>query len=372
MVKQEKKSVVISAVNLSEGGPLTIIREVLDYLEQSPYGEEYRIYGLVHSQKLFPRYKNITLLEYPPVKSSWFRRLVFEYHQCKGLSRQLDTYLWFSLHDISPNVSASRRAVYCHNASPFYRQKWTRFFETPLRFLYTRCYSELYRINIRKNDYVVVQQQWMRNEFIRMFGLPSKKVAVALPETGECLPMATADLNDKRSPFLFFYPALPREFKNFEVLCEAASQLEQYGMTGFEVILTMDGSENVYARSVRDRYNHIKSIKFVGLQTKDKVEWLYANINCLIFPSVLESWGLPISEFKRYHKPMLVADLPYAYETTNGYKKVRFFNPHDAKALAQQMALFIKGEAVYNSRGGVLYDDPVCRNWEELFKILMV
>ena len=370
MKNQGKRAVVVSGVNLSEGGPLTIYREVLDYLDESSYGNRFQIYGLVHSRNLFPRYKNVTLLEYPSVKSSWSRRLLFEYHHCKSLSRQLDTYLWLSLHDITPNVRASRRAVYCHNASPFYRQNWNRFFKTPLRFLYTRYYSELYRINIRKNDYVIVQQQWIRNEFVRMYRLVPKKVVVSLPGGRESLPHAVTDGHDS-SPFLFFYPALPREFKNYEVLCEAVSHLEQCGFTGFELILTMDGGENEYAKRIKERYGHLKSIKFVGLQTKEQVEHLYAHVHCLVFPSLLESWGLPISEFKSYDKPMLVADLPYAYETTGGYEKVRYFDPYDAPALAVQMELFIKGEAVYNGRGDVVYEEPLCRNWAELFKLLI-
>ena len=33
----------------------------------------------------------------------------------------------------------------------------------------------------------------------------------------------------------------------------------------------------------------------------------------LIFPSLLETWGLPISEFEQTNKKMILANLPYAF-----------------------------------------------------------
>lgn len=41
----------------------------------------------------------------------------------KKISRKIKPYLWFSLHDTSPNVKAAKRVVYCHNPTPFYVPK---------------------------------------------------------------------------------------------------------------------------------------------------------------------------------------------------------------------------------------------------------
>lgn len=51
---------------------------------------------------------------------------------------------------------------------------------------------------------------------------------------------------------------------------------------------------------------------------------LYNTSDCLIFPSKLETWGLPISEMKFFGKPILIADELYAKETVGGYDKVQF------------------------------------------------
>lgn len=364
-----KKSIVISGVNLSEGGPLTVIKSVLTYLDSSDYNEKFRIIALVHSKELFSNLKNIELKEYPEVKLSWKNRVYFEYIQCKEISNDLNPYLWLSLHDITPNVNAVRRAVYCHNASPFYNQSIKDFIKKPIRFLYTKFYKQFYRINIHKNNYVIVQQKWIKDAFINFFNLKNEKVIVSLPDQkGEYL----IDLkNDRGNEFIFFYPAFPREFKNFEVICKAVEILKSKGNYNFKVQLTIDGTENKYAKEIVTRFFKNKEIEFIGLLSKEKVEEHYQKANCLIFPSKLETWGLPISEFKHYKKMMLIADLPYAYETVGDYQWVRYFNVLDDSNLANDMYSAMNGTIEFTNKGGIVYDSPICRDWDELFKILM-
>ena len=52
-----KKIIIISAINFSEGGPLTIYKECLKYLEES-FPEKYRIIALVHDRNLFSEYES--------------------------------------------------------------------------------------------------------------------------------------------------------------------------------------------------------------------------------------------------------------------------------------------------------------------------
>jgi glycosyltransferase involved in cell wall biosynthesis len=171
--------------------------------------------------------------------------------------------------------------------------------------------------------------------------------------------------------FCFFFPAFPRNFKNFEIIGKAAEILNKKGISAFEVVLTIDGTENEYAENIVRRYNHIENLKFIGLQTKTAVEKYYNKADALIFPSKLESWGLPISEFEKYNKPMLVSNLPYAYETVGDYDKVKYFNPDDEFELAEDMSNLMSGKISFTNKGKIVYEDPVCFSWEELFQYLI-
>ena len=50
-----KKTIIISAINFSEGGPLTIYKECLKCLEEN-FLEEYKVVALVHDKSLFSEY----------------------------------------------------------------------------------------------------------------------------------------------------------------------------------------------------------------------------------------------------------------------------------------------------------------------------
>ena len=57
------RTIVISAVNLTSGGPLTILQECLGYLNSSPLLATYEVIALVHDRKLadFPHIRYIEL-----------------------------------------------------------------------------------------------------------------------------------------------------------------------------------------------------------------------------------------------------------------------------------------------------------------------
>lgn len=371
-----KKAIVISGVNLSEGGPLTVIKAVLSFLNNSPYSKKYKVYALVHSKKLFEPMDSIEFLEFPNVKKSWLRRVKFEYIDCLKISKKLDCHLWLSLHDMTPNVISEKRAVYCHNASPFYKQKWKNLVQNPLRFIYTRFYKYLYAINIKKNSYVIVQQKWIKDNFKKLYGLLDKKIIVSLPTEETNTATATFEvkkdsIKSKNDVYTFFFPAFPREFKNFEIICKAVEILNTKTSEKFEVYLTLNGTENEYAKNIVNSYKNIENIKFIGLQPKSVIEEYYTNVGCLIFPSKLESWGLPISEFKKYEKPIIASDLPYAYETVGDYEKIKYFDPENSNELAKCMEDLLNGNICYTNRGKIEYEQPICHNWQELFDYII-
>jgi len=360
------KTIVVSAVNLVEGGPLTIARECLRYLS-SYIADQYEIYALVNKKGLFP-FENIHYVEYPASKRSWVSRLYYEYYYFRKVSQRLKPFLWLSLHDMTPNVTAGRRAVYCHNASPFYRVSLKEAMMDPKFALFNKLYKYLYGINIKKNDFVIVQQDWLRLRFEKIYGVT--RTIVAYPSVHAPSDRWSAGMkSDTRSKF--FYPSFPRIFKNFETICEAVKILAARGMDDFSVTFTFQGNENRYARSLLRRYGGLRQIRFEGLLDRKEVEEYYRDADCLIFASKLETWGLPISEFKYYGKPMLLSDLAFSHEAAGDYDKAAFFKPDDAVQLAGLMLDFMTRRLTFLP---CRKPDPrplFAQNWDQLFKILL-
>jgi glycosyltransferase involved in cell wall biosynthesis len=357
--------VVVSAINFSEGGPLTVFQDCLA-AAVTLLPAEWEIIALVHNKRDFNQ-KRVQYIEFPKAKRSWLIRLSYEWVFFAKLSNKINPDLWLSLHDITPLVKARRQAVYCHNPSPFYSMSWQEIKFSPTLWIFTLLYKYLYRLFIKRNTYVIVQQEWIRDTFTKMFGkLP---LVVAYPNVSFRVNSLIEVKAANRKVFL--YPSFPRVFKNFEVICEAAKILQKRNIIYFEIRLTISGNENAYSKWLYSKYENVNNLNFIGLQSKNNLAKEYQASTAVIFSSKLETWGLPISEARLYNKPLLLADLPYAHETIGEYDKVSFFPPNDAKALANFMQAIIEDK--WKPKGSMLIEpqQPFVRNWDELWAMLI-
>ena len=374
------KIIVVSAVNLRKGGTLTILRDCLSALSEMARNDDYRIVALVHDKNL-ALYDKIEYTEIPWSVRSWAHRLWCEYVTMNKLSKQLgDVYLWFSLHDTTPRVKAQYRAVYCHNSYPFFQWKWRHLFQNYRIVCFALFTKWIYRINIHKNDYIVVQQEWFRKAFMQMFNISHDQIIVAPPHGSEKLRVKSEEFptsvpvysgwteGDPSLPMRFLYPAFPDVHKNMECLCEAARLLEQeVGKGRFEVILTTDAHFNNYSRWLFKHWGDVSSIRFSGFLPKEELNKCYAQAGCLVFPSKVETWGLPISEFATTGRPMLLADLPYAHETAGGSFQTAFFDADDTKALKGMMRKLLDGDtSILNPIEKAPLQAPYAEGWHSL------
>jgi glycosyltransferase involved in cell wall biosynthesis len=70
----------------------------------------------------------------------------------------------------------------------------------------------------------------------------------------------------------------------------------------------------------------------LGIIPYEEVIALYSRVNALVFPSYIETFGLPLTEAAFFGLPIIAADLPYAKEVLDGYEGVTFVNHQDAEA----------------------------------------
>ena len=368
---ERMKTIVVSAVTLRKGGTLTILRQCLSYLSELAAQGDYRIVALVH-RKDFVSYPNVEYMEMPDMIQGWGKRLWCEYVTMRSISRQLaPVYLWLSMHDTTPNVQAERQAVYCQTSFPFLKGKWQDLFFDYKIVLFTLFTRFAYRINIHRNRYLIVQAEWLRNGFSKMFGLPKELFIVATPERmGKG--MIIKD-NQQNLIYTFLFASTPDCHKNFETVCRAAALLEkELGIGKFKVILTVSGHENRYAEWLHRRWGHLRSIEFAGFMSREELYRNYASAHCLVFPSRVETWGLPISEFAAFGKPMLLADLPYAHETASGSGQTAFFDPENPESLMNQMKRLVNGDVSFLKEiPRQVLSEPATRTWKELFDLLI-
>lgn len=361
----KQKTIVISGINMVEGGIFTILDNCLQKISNYSENKELKVIALVNDKSKF-NYPNIEYIEFPRSKKSWLLRLYYEYFYFKKLSKEIKPDIWFSLHDVSPNVVAKKRFVYFHHPTIFYKATFKDWkFDYKIG-LFSVLYKYLSQINIKKNNAVFVQQHWIKKEFETLFNI--KNVVVSKPEFVPNFDSASIDLDSIK--IHFFYPLISKSFKNIECIGEAVKLLPETIRHKIKIHLTIKEGDSNYANYIIANYT-TAVINYIGKISHKKVFGYYKKMDCLLFPSKLETWGLPISEAKAFEKPMLLANLPYAKETIGDYDKVSFFDVDEPRELAALITKFVNKTIVYQGNKTQFETSNQLNNWFELFDFIL-
>lgn len=357
---------VISAVNIVEGGMLTVLRDCLRAAATN-LSSDWEIVALVHSEELIDE-PRIKLIAFPEAKRSWIRRVWLEWYGFANFFKNVRVDFWFSFHDITPRVKSERQAVYCHNAIPFYKMPFREARMEPKLWLFNKFYGGLYRAFIHRNDLVIVQQQWLRDLFSQKYGVSS--VLVAHPDV-RSVPANDLTSNAEGDKVILLYPTLSRAFKNVEIVLEAMRLIAKDGQSSVEFRVTLDGNESVYSRWLYAKFKNVPGVKFIGRQTVEQMKNQYRCASAIVFPSKLETWGLPISEAKAWGKPLLVADLAYAHETVGEYHQVSFLPVTEPESWAREILAMAQNTWKPEKSESLQISYPYVDSWADLWAFLI-
>ncbi len=347
-----RRLIVISAVNIREGGAAKILDECIDSIRSSDYSRQLK-FVLICQPNLRKNYSNVHCICHYAGRLSWLKRLWIEYVVFWYISKRLKPFGWVSLHDVTPNVIAKQRMVYCHNPAPFLNPTLRDIISAPDLLIFKYAYSLLYRINVKKNKRIIVQQIWL-GQYFKKFAR-DVPILINRPSAGSTMLSNNGIreiVNDQPNTpsYDFLFPSFPRAFKNFETICTAVSLLEEIlPSLEFRLLLTIKGDENSYARWVHRKFSSSSKIVFLGQLNRNEMAQVYSDANCVLFPSRLETWGLPISEAIGLKLPLIVADLPYARETAGKYSNIHFCETRAPQKWAEAMARQITGSTTRKS-----------------------
>jgi len=317
MTGRRRPLVVVSAVALVEGGPLTVLREAVAGARAFP-GADFRF--LVADDRSWEPDDHVGFVGFPHARRSYARRLFTEYVQFPALSRRWLPDVWLSLHDTTPPVRARRQAVYCQNPLPVWTPTFVDLRLHPLEVVRSKVYAIVYRLFSQRNDFVIAQLPWFARFVGGLMRVPESELLVVTPEptafAGE--PDGASALAEERATLECFYPSLPRVFKNAE---EAIALCDQ---PGIGLTLTMTGEENSYAAHVRDRARG-RRVRFVGRLSHADVLATMTDADVVLVPSRLETFGLPIQEAIALDRVLVVPIHPWTVEIAAGYPKAYFY-----------------------------------------------
>jgi glycosyltransferase involved in cell wall biosynthesis len=176
----------------------------------------------------------------------------------------------------------------------------------------------------------IVQTYPMKNGLLRTFpkirNCDVDIVSQPAPNWLLLNPINRASRIDKAAPLKLFYPSAVYPHKNHQLLYNFARDVDRqkYRM---DIRLTCDAP-----RSKSD----YGPISFLGRLSPLEMRAEYETVDALLFPSLEESYGLPIVEAISIGIPVICADRPYSRALCG--KSAIYFDPTDTASLARAIA----------------------------------
>lgn len=168
----------------------------------------------------------------------------------------------------------------------------------------------------------------------------------------------------RTGPYKFLFPASFSYHKNFGIVLKVGSLIDKEKLP-FEIVLTVDEikGKELLAKIENDE---IKSINNMGPIPAEQMEYVYQNVDALLFPTLLESYGLPYFEAMLFEKPIFTSDLDFANDVCGG--AAFYFDPFDARSVLNSMKL-ISLENEVKKKISVGYEIvESLPDWAEVFK----
>lgn len=171
-----------------------------------------------------------------------------------------------------------------------------------LNFRVMRC---LFAWNLKYVQYIIVQSDIMKQQLLASYPVLSGRVEVIPQPAPEWFRAVKKGQRKEHSCLQLFYPAAGYPHKN-HVLIERLSGCEDLEGLNVSLLLTLHQDEF-------ERYDFDENfVHNMGRLTSQECLDKYAEVDALFFPSLTESYGLPLVEAMMARLPILCADLPYA------------------------------------------------------------
>jgi glycosyltransferase involved in cell wall biosynthesis len=227
----------------------------------------------------------------------------------------------------------------------------------------------------RKSKKIITVSEATKNEIIDHLKVPAEKVvvtyegidmslgAVAKQSYGE-LPRCFIPRKDKAKYFLYVGNAYPH--KNLEFLMNAFNDVvSKYP----DVKIVLVGKEDYFYKRLLWKIEELAlkdSFLFLQNVSDEELTHVYKNALALVFPSLMEGFGLPTLEAMSMGCLVVASDIPSVREVCQDAPI--YFNPLDRDDLTQKLLTVLKNEISYDSNIAKGLNRAAFFSWEKLAK----
>lgn len=170
---------------------------------------------------------------------------------------------------------------------------------------------------------IIVPSQFTADELMELYHIPAGKIHVVC-HGGPEWTLAPADVEENR----FLFVGGRTYYKNFPVVLEALKMVPESTLLIAGKALEENEKQLISHYGLQERIS-------VADASDEELKKLYASSSALIFPSLMEGFGLPILEAFAANCPVICSDIPVFHEV--GGDAALYFPPDSPAALADAM-----------------------------------
>lgn len=343
-----------------QGGGYSILKSLFTYVASGIQKKHEWLFVL--SRQKFEGNAFVKVIHFPNLTSGYLERVKTEWHEVNKVLNGFDPDVVVSMPNIRVFGCKYKQAVYMQQSLPFQKIKRFSFFKKEERNSAIRQHLQGYLIckSLKRAEIVFVQTEWVRKALESC--IRNKKIVkIGYPTDNNAMEMKVFSNKLNRA---FFYPAGPMIYKNHKVIFDAVKILHEKGYFP-KVYLTLE--PNDLSSVIETSMCTLDDIIYIKQQSKEQMRELYAQTT-LIFPSYIETVGLPMVEARMAGTWIIASDCPFSHEVLDGYPNCEYFDPFDASQLADCMERVMTGEATWRP---VPYRSDATENcWDKMVRYL--
>lgn len=331
--------IIVNATATRSSGALTILKQFIDTLSINETQDEYYIF--INPQVKLKQINNVYYISINTV--NWLKRIYWDEF---GLRR------WLKKHKLTPNLFISfqntgaklngniPQLIYYHQLLPLVDYRWNILKkEESILFIYQKFYAFFVSHYLTPQSHIVVQIPSTQKTFCEKFDFSQENISVIRPNTEIIDYKQIKDYLFNDQSIHFIYPATPYVYKNHIDIIKAIGILrEKRNIDHIKVHFTFKENEVPNLINIIKKLNIESNFVFEGSLPYEQLLSLYKSSNALLFPSYIETFGLPLIEAASIGLPVVAMDLPYAKDVIGEYEGAKFITLHDINAFANAIS----------------------------------
>ena len=338
------------SVSLRKGGTKTYLVNLIKSLAKVDNKNTYFLIVSLRNKTLFQKLgEKFKIIALPFQSDNRLLRLFYEQFVFPYYVRKHNISVLFSPNNIASLFPHCKQVLTFH-APLMIRKLRKQYAPKEVSKLQAMFYDLKLALSVSCSNRIIVVSENIKQWLLQQVNIPASKLNV-IYEGVDCELFQSAN-NAKTSsikqPYILFLSTLFR-YKNAENLIQAFSKLKKtYKIPHILIIVGKDPKKQIgYLKQLAKSEGIFDNVIFTGAVSYDKVNSLYLNSDIFVFPSAVETFGLPVLEAMACGTPVVASNRTSVPEIVGDAGVI--VNPDDIDELAEAILRVLSDKELQRS-----------------------